>query len=278
MRYDWADRILFPEFSRGFFDEIDRRFFTEARRFMPWKAIPFDALIPFESLKHQRVLEIGVGNGSHAQLLAGHSGEFIGIDLTDYAVKATDERLKGLALGNAKVLQMDAESLQFPDASFDFIWTWGVIHHSANTDQVLREMARVLKPGGRAVVMVYHRSFWLYYVMLGLVHGIILGDLLRTRSLALTAQRHTDGALARYYRASEWRALAGMSFLVRDIRVYGAKPELIPLPGGRIKRAVMALIPDSVSRFFLNTLGWGSFLVSVLEKSSESPASPQLDS
>jgi ubiquinone/menaquinone biosynthesis C-methylase UbiE len=265
MRYDWKSRIPHAEFSPEFFGEIDRRFFAEARRFMPWRKTPFDALIPFDHLGAARVLEIGVGNGSHAQLLATHAREFVGIDLTSYAVEATTRRLQGAGLDGAKVLQMDAEALQFEDASFDFIWTWGVIHHSANTEQVLREMARVLKPGGRAVVMVYHRSVWLYYVMIGLIHGVVLGDLFRTRSLSQTAQRHTDGALARYYRADEWRALAGRYFDIRDVRVYGAKPELVLLPGGRLKRVLMAAIPDSVSRFFLNPLGWGSFLVSVLE-------------
>ena len=268
MRYDWSDRIGFAEFSPEFYREIDRRFFSEARRFMPWRDRPFDQLIPFAELKDARVLEIGVGNGSHAQLLASSAREFVGIDITDYAVESTSKRLQHAGLRNATILQMDAENLTFEDNSFDFIWTWGVIHHSANTERVLQEMRRVLKPGGRAVVMVYNRSFWLYYITIGLMHGVVKGDLLRTRSLSQTAQRHTDGALARYYRASEWRALASKYFSVERIQVYGAKPELILLPGGRIKRFVMSLLPDAASRLFLNQLGWGSFLVSSLRKSS----------
>ena len=59
---------------------------------------------------------------------------------------------------------MDAEQLQFPDSSFDLIWTWAVIHHSSNTRRILEEMRRVLRPGGKAIVMVYHRTFWEYYV------------------------------------------------------------------------------------------------------------------
>lgn len=274
MRYDWQERIPFPEFSREFFAEIDRRFFAEARRFMPWQAAPFDALIPFKELRDSRVLEIGVGNGSHAQLLASSAREFVGIDLTSYAVEATTKRLAVNGVTGARVLQMDAESLQFEDNSFDFIWTWGVIHHSANTARVLEEMHRVLKPGGRAVVMVYHRSGWLYYFVNGFIHGIVLGDLFRTRSLSETVQRHTDGALARYYTRDEWRRLASRQFQVEDIRVYGAKPELLPVPGGRVKNLLMSLVPDAVSRFFLNRLAWGSFLVSMLKKPVTASATP----
>jgi ubiquinone/menaquinone biosynthesis C-methylase UbiE len=266
MRYDWKERIGAEEFSKEFFAEIDRRFFEESRKFMPWTRHPFDDLMPFDALPESSVLEIGVGNGSHAQLLATHARQFTGIDLTEYAVAATTERLKLAGVSNARVMRMDAEALDFADATFDFIWTWGVIHHSANTPRVLAEMRRVLKPGGRAVTMVYHRSVWLYYVVIGFVRGVLLGDLLKTRSLDATVQKYTDGALARYYRADEWRALAAQYFDVRDVRVYGAKPELLPLPGGALKQAVMRVIPNSVSRLFLNRFGWGSFLVSVLEK------------
>jgi ubiquinone/menaquinone biosynthesis C-methylase UbiE len=266
MRYDWNEKIQHPEFSAPFFQEIDRRFFDEVRRFMPWRKRPFEDLIPFDRLRAMDVLEIGVGNGSHAQLLAANAKSFTGIDLTEYAVKSTAQRLAHAGLSSATVRQMDAERLEFPDESFDFIWSWGVIHHSSNTREILREMARVLRPGGTAVVMVYHRSFWLYYVTMGLIRGVLLGELVRTRSLSQIVQRHTDGAIARYYTPDDWTRLASEMLIVKEICVYGAKPELLPMPRGRIKRTLMKSIPDSLSRFFLNRLGWGSFLVSRLER------------
>ena len=66
MRYDWLDKIPYPEFTREFYREIDSRSFANAREYLPFKRIPFDGLIDFDSLPKQRVLEIGVGNGSHA--------------------------------------------------------------------------------------------------------------------------------------------------------------------------------------------------------------------
>jgi ubiquinone/menaquinone biosynthesis C-methylase UbiE len=266
MRYDWKEPIRSAEFTKEFYEEIDARFFENARQFMPWRRIPFDPLIPFDRLGDKDVLEIGVGNGSHAQLLARHARSFTGIDITDYAVDATRRRMRVLGLENAAVERMDAERLAFPDASFDFIWSWGVIHHTANTRRVLQEMHRVLRPGGTAVTMVYHRSFWQYYVLGGFFRGVLQGDLLRTRSLAKTVQRFTDGAMARYYTRSEWAALVSEFFTVNSIAIYGSEAELVPLPGGTLKSAIMRLIPDALSRFLTNRCGMGMFLVSTMEK------------
>jgi len=263
MRYDWKQRIEHPDFSKEFYEEIDRRFFADARAYMPWKRVPFDALIDFEGLADQDVLEIGVGSGSHAALLARHARSFTGIDLTDYAVRSTSSRLRSFGLPDS-VVQMDAEQMSFPDRSFDFVWSWGVIHHSSDTRTVLKEIARVLRPGGRAVTMVYHRNAWNYYVIGGLVHGLLRGRLFETGSLHRTVQLQTDGALARYYSAAEWRSLAEEFFAVERIRIYGSKAEVVPLPAGRLKQVVMRSLPPVVARFFTNTCRWGQFLVSEL--------------
>ncbi len=98
MRYDWKDGIPYEEFSKEFYAEIDRRFFSAVELYAPCKKIPFDWLIDFDSLGTKDVLEIGVGNGSHAQLLAEHAKSFTGIDLTEYAVKSTSERMRVFGL------------------------------------------------------------------------------------------------------------------------------------------------------------------------------------
>jgi len=91
---------------------------------------------------------VGVGCGSHAQLLAPpRAGSYTGIDLTDYAVECTRRRFWAIGL-DGRIQQMDAENMEFPDASFDFVWSWGVIHHSSDTRKALAEITRVLRPGG----------------------------------------------------------------------------------------------------------------------------------
>lgn len=266
MRYDWNHSVPFKEFSNEFFEEIDRRFFANVKQFMPWCKTPFDPLINFDDLANKDVLEIGTGNGSHAQLLARHARSYAGIDITDYAVKSTSERMHRFGINNARILRMDAENMSFDDESFDYIWTWGVVHHSSNTEAILAEMRRVLRPGGTAVTMVYRRGLWNYYISGGIFRGIIKGDLWGTGSLHNCIQKHTDGAIARYYSAREWRLLASRYFDVKKILVYGSKAELIPLPGGKVKSAVLACVPNLLSRFLTNNCRFGGFLVSVLEK------------
>lgn len=265
MRYDWKNKIMHQEFSKDFFLEIDKRFFSVVGHFMPWDKVPFDSLIDFSSLKNKDVLEIGVGNGSHAQLLAEYSRSFTGIDITDYAVKSTLERMKCFNLKNYKIIKMDAEKMEFDSNSFDFIWSWGVIHHTANTANVLKEMQRVLRPHGQAITMVYHRNIWNYYIMAGFLRGVICGGFLKTKSLHQLVQQLTDGAIARYYKIGEWRSFVSNFFDIKNISVYGAKPELFPLPSCLVKDYVMALFPDRLTRFFTNKCKFGSFLVSSLE-------------
>ncbi len=264
MRYDWNDAIPSEEFSKDFFAEIDRRFFTAAALYAPWKQIPFDSLIDFDALNDKDVLEIGVGNGSHAQLLASHAKSFTGIDLTEYAVKSTSQRMRAFGL-TGTVWQMDAEQMQFADCSFDFIWSWGVIHHSSNTRKVLEEMHRVLRPGGDAVVMVYHRTIWEYYVQ-GAMLALLSGQIFKPAALHSNIQRRTDGAMARYYKRAEWEQLVSDLFSVTDTRIYGKKTELVPIPAGKLKDQLVGAIPNGFSRFLTNTCGWGSFLVSRLRK------------
>ncbi len=263
MRYDWRNSVPYEEFSRPFYEEIDRRFFETVKKFMPWKKVPFDNLLDFEAIKNKSVLEIGVGMGSHAQLIASHAGQYTGIDLTHYAVKATSERLKVFGL-KGSIMQMDAEKMSFPDASFDTIWSWGVIHHSSNTQGIIREIRRVLKPGGEAIIMVYYRGWWNYYTVGSLFYGIALGGFFRTRSLAKSVQMNTDGAIARYYTKRSWHELVDEHFNVEYTVIKGPKTDVFPLPGGKIKRFVMAMFPDAFTRFLTNRCHMGCFLISKL--------------
>lgn len=241
MRYDFTESMSVDEFTVDFYDEVDRRFLNSAYEEMPWARIPFDTYIDFDKLATQSVLEIGVGCGTHAELLSRHAGSYTGIDLTDYAIKATTRRfaLKGLS---GRLLQMDAEHMQFPDASFDFVWAWGVIHHSSNTRQTLSEISRVLKPGGRCAVMVYHRSLYNTYVRGALYYGVLRGGFLRTLSTHRLVQETTDGALARYYTRKEWQEQTAGLFSVDQTWLLGHRTQIVPLPWGPTKERIGAML------------------------------------
>ncbi len=265
MRYDWKAELQPQEFSRDFYDEIDRRLFQTAAEFLPPRTIPFDGLVDFRALSTAAVLEIGVGSGSHSGLLARHANSFVGIDLTAYAVRSTSGRFRALQIPGA-IVRMDAESMGFREHSFDFIWSWGVIHHSSDTERVLQEMRRVLKPGGRAVVMIYHRGFWSYHIRDGILGGLLKGHLLTTRSIHRSVQLQTDGALARYYTPREWRDLASRYFNVERLQTFGPKADFVPLPNGALKRQITRRLPAPLCRFLGTTCRLGGFLVATMVK------------
>ena len=162
---------------------------------------------------------------------------------------------------------MDAEDMQFASNSFDYIWSWGVIHHSADTRRILAEMKRVLRSGGKATVMVYHRAWWSYYLS-AVLHGVVRGQLKRYRNLHEVAQAATDGAIARYYTPYEWGEVSKGLFDIEAIRIYGLKTEILPFPAGRSKTLFERFIPDAFGRLVTNHLRLGSFLVADMRRAS----------
>ena len=260
MRYDWRESIAIQPGTKEYYEEIDRRFLSAVSHYLPWDRSPFESLIPYDELKDLDVLEIGVGQGTHAQLIATHAKSFTGIDLTEAASASTKKRFE-LAGLKGNILRMDAEAMSFPDNSFDFIWSWGVIHHSSNTQNVLREMHRVLRPGGYATVMVYYRSFIQYYLISGIARGLLRREFWKTGDIHQINQAATDGALARYYSTEEFSRLLGQLFTIEKVWITGQKPEAFPLPSGALKTFLINNIPDVITRFVTNRLRLGTFLV-----------------
>jgi SAM-dependent methyltransferase len=119
------------------------------------------------------VLEIGLGLGADHERLAKTGARLHGIDLSTRAVEITRLRLSLQGL-TSDLRVADAEALPFRNNSFDFVYSWGVIHHTTDTAKAAREILRVLKPGGHFRVMVYHK--WsLVGVMLWIRYGLGMG-------------------------------------------------------------------------------------------------------
>jgi ubiquinone/menaquinone biosynthesis C-methylase UbiE len=133
--------------------------------------------MPLGALSGKRVLEIGPGAGGHSALFAKHGAVVTSVDLTAHRARATqakfdlmDDRAAGCA-----ALQGDAENLPFGDGVFDIVYSNGVLHHTLDTEKAMGEVHRVLKPGGQAVILLYCKSSWHYWVNLGLCVGLLKG-------------------------------------------------------------------------------------------------------
>ena len=84
-------------------------------------------------------------------------------EITNKAIEYTKKRLELFNL-QGELSIADAEKLPFKENQFNFIWSWGVIHHSKSTENILREIHRVLSKGGVCKVMVYNKNSLRYYL------------------------------------------------------------------------------------------------------------------
>src|SRR2546423_1560758 len=248
--------------TRNFYERV------EAHRYEKEWHIPEAA--DFAGADGLRVLEIGCGMGTDGAQFAQAGAVYTGVDLTDAAIKLARKRfeLSGLP-GNFQVA--DAENLKFPDESFDLVYSHGVLHHTPDTAQAVREIHRVLKPGGRAIVMLYHRDSYNYRVgirvlrragagllkteagikLVNLLTGEAVEDL-HERAVAMRANTNgnssadellnqsTDGAgnpLARVYSRKEARELFN-DFSRIELKAYFLNKRFIPIVGNLLPRAV----------------------------------------
>ena len=252
-----------PPGSPRFYELVEEHRYTKE-----WH-IP--AAAGFAQTKDLDVLEIGCGLGTDGAQFAKAGANYTGIDLTDAAVDLARRRFKISNLrGSFSVA--DAERLDFSDNSFDLVYSHGVLHHTPDTQAAVREIHRVLRPGGRAVVMLYHRDSYNYRINISVlrragVHllrwnaGVKLvraltgesEDSLREHVRQLRSDReylssneflsrNTDGAgnpLARVYSREQARELF-KDFAEVKLRPYFLNKRWLPILGPVLPRSVEA--------------------------------------
>lgn len=157
--------------ERLYLEQADREHFQHQAQ-IRYDLEPFiQPFARFDEAANQDVLEIGVGLGADHQGLAAAGARLHGIDLTERAIAHTRRRLELFGL-YSELRVGDAENLPYPDEAFDIVYSWGVLHHSPDTRKAIAEVWRVLKPGGTARIMVYHKwslvglMLWMRYALL----------------------------------------------------------------------------------------------------------------
>lgn len=143
--------------------EDRKAWFEDTRRFRyeeyaPWK----HKTMEFSDYKNKTVLEIGGGLGNDLSQYAANGALTTDFDLSSGHLALAKENfdLQGL---DGNFIHGDAEQLDFDDASFDLVYSNGVIHHTPNTHKVVEHIRRILKPGAKAIIMVYAEGsiqFW----------------------------------------------------------------------------------------------------------------------
>lgn len=184
----------------GIDDELDGetllRLLDETRSMFRYRRHIAATEMPLESLAGKKVLEVGSGGGSHSALFANHGATVTAIDLTMDRARATAGKFELLAdrAAGCHALQGDAENLPFSDSTFDIVYSNGVLHHSPDTEMAISEVFRVLRPGGRAIVMLYCKSSINFWLTFWLGYGIFRGGLWRHGVDRLGAQTEWAGS------------------------------------------------------------------------------------
>jgi ubiquinone/menaquinone biosynthesis C-methylase UbiE len=172
--------------NREYFDAIeDYRYNVYA----PW----MKERIGFDQYSGKRLLEVGCGTGTDSLQFARGGAIFTGVDLTPRSIEIARKRFEVYRQAGEFVLG-DAEKLNFPDESFDVVYSFGVIHHTPDTEGAASEIHRVLKRGGKATVMVYHRSSLYYWGGIILKRGVLRRELLKASPNELMSRyvEHTE--------------------------------------------------------------------------------------
>jgi ubiquinone/menaquinone biosynthesis C-methylase UbiE len=256
-----------------------RRFYelVEEHRYQKEWHIPSAA--GFAASTNLSVLEVGCGLGTDGAQFAKAGARYTGVDLTDAAVNLAKQGFDLFQLpGTFRVA--DAEHLDFPDNTFDIVYSHGVLHHTPDTAAAVCEIHRVLRPGGKAIVMLYHRDSYNYRVNISLLRRtgvhllrwnagvkvvhLLTGEAeeslrdhaqqLRNQSEYLNSteflSRNTDGAgnpLARVYSRTEARDLF-KDFSQVELRTYFLNKRWLPVLG--------PILPRSVESQLASRWGW----------------------
>jgi len=188
--------------SREFFEQVEK-FRYDVQPFM-------QRMIRFDAYKGKRLLEIGCGLGTDLLQFARAGAQVTGIDLTPAGVDLARKRFSLYGIP-ADLQVADAENLPFPDGTFEVVYSFGVLHHTPDTQKAIDEAYRVLKPGGEIILMLYHKHSW--HVLAG-VPFMAITRWLRNKSVSMSVMedwiRIYDGAgnpLGKAYSRSEVRRM-----------------------------------------------------------------------
>ena len=222
--------------TKEFFDCI------ENLRYGTHRHIP--ELLDFSKYKDKRVLEIGCGIGTDLRQFAHEGGKTVGVDLSRKSVTLAK---RGFELYGyvGDFLVGDGENLGFKDNSFDFVYSFGVLHHTPNTQKAIDEIYRVLKPNGETVVMLYYQKSFNVALRIFLLRGV-LEKKFKILSMQELLNQSTEGLgnpLTKIYSRKDAKKMFHQFALVKTYVRY-LTPSHMPIVGKHIPRQFFGLLEE----------------------------------
>jgi SAM-dependent methyltransferase len=224
--------VKHPVGTRGFFEDLDEYRFDKLR-YLP-------RVVDFSAAAGKELLEIGCGAGIDLARFAKHGARVTGVDLSATAIALAQQNFAGQGLeGDLRV--MDGENLAFEDNRFDMVYAHGVLPYAARPDRLVREMRRVLRPGGQGILMAYNKYSW-------------LNALSRVMRVDL---EHEDAPVLRKFSISEIRRL------LRDFAEVRIVVERFPVKSrlhgglkGQLYNTLFVGAFNALPRAWVGPLGW----------------------
>ncbi len=231
--------------TREFFDEVERQRYED---YGPWMR----EVMEFDKFRGKRLVEVGCGMGTDLLQFARGGARVTGVDVTPRSVEISRQHFRVYGM-SADFALTDAERLPFDDETFDVFYSNGVLHHTPNTAEAIREAYRVLKTGGTAKVMLYYRPSWNYWFELGFRHGVLKGELFRGLSMDDIMSKYVEfnegggRPLVKAYNKAEVRNMFSM---FSEIKI-----DVDQLTRGEIY-FVGKLIPEGLFSKLRRSMGW----------------------
>jgi SAM-dependent methyltransferase len=230
--------------TREFFDAVERHRYMDYAPWMP-------SVMGFNDFAGARLLEVGCGMGTDLLQFARGGAKVTGVDLTPRSIEISRQHLAVYGERGDFAIS-DGESLPFADESFDVVYSNGVLHHTPDTTGAVREVHRVVRSGGQARVMLYHRGSAAFWGDIILRHGVLHGELLKHSPediMSKYVEFNESGGrpLVKVYSRRQARQLFSM---FREVKIQVeqlTRPELYLL--GRF-------IPESAFRRLRQRFGW----------------------
>ena len=221
------------------YQEVERYRYAEYAPWMP-------KVMEYNRHAGEKVLEIGGGLGTDLSQFARHGSIVTDVDLSAGHLGHARENfaLRGLT---GEFVHHDAETLPFADNTFDVVYSNGVIHHTPNTERVVGEIRRVLKPGGKAIIMLYAEHSWHYWYRLvweqgwkrGMLQRYSIGEIM-SRRVEIT--KNDARPLVKVYGARRLRRMfkgfTGYQFFKRQMVASELPASLQWLPVGPVGKLV----------------------------------------
>ena len=240
--------------TKEFLDELELKRYTRHYAYLLETA-------EFDQYKGKEVLEIGCGMGIDLLQYAKGGANVTGIDLTEKAIQNSKAHFSHRKM-HGTFLTMNSEKLEFSDNTFDLVYSFGVLHHTQDTQKAIDEVYRVLKPNGKAIIMLYHKGFR-YYFKIHLFYGLLKGEYLKYGTKDLVNKRTEEffySPITRVYSRKEAKALFKSFSLIESADSYRIDDNIY-IFGNFFQ--LSNYLPKSIRRFLEQRIGWNILIKTI---------------